>query len=170
MPIATGLYGCIPHATLTFHDGSCFVNRFRASEKKCRVTLIKIKLLEMGEITNALNLDDLVAPSLLTEDKDVISAQNNDVEGQLRIYEERYEAFLKLSKRPAVDPYHKTLQTKAIDQFMKSCIAVSKCENCGAISPKYRKDGYSKIFQRPLSQRVSKAKAGVSLKVSPCPQ
>eukprot|EP01035_Chromulina_nebulosa_P018336 gene18336-24027_t len=75
-----------------------YCHRLKASSAKTRHALIKLKLLDMGDVTNALSLDDTVQPAL------------------------------------------------------------KKCENCQARSPAYRKDGYSKIFQRPLGKRVKNDK------------
>ncbi len=51
----------------------------------------------------------------------------------------------------------KTQQRKVIDALFKSLGALKKCESCGGVSPGYRKDGYTKIFQREVSKRVRRS-------------
>jgi DNA-directed RNA polymerase I subunit RPA1 len=127
--------------------------------------LIKLQLLEMGEITNANELDDLVHQQILLEDKSEEVSHINDVEGQLKVYEERFRAFMRMPSRPRIDPYHKTLQSKVIESFIKQSMGARKCENCNSFSPKYRKDGYSKIFQKPLSSRMMKPNKAMRLEL-----
>jgi hypothetical protein len=45
---------------------------------------------------------------------------------------------------------------EVVDEFMKIIGGMKKCENCGAFSPALRKDGYSKLFQKPLNDKALK--------------
>ena len=54
------------------------------------------------------------------------------------------------------DVTYKTIQRSVIDNFFKTATAMKKCENCGAYSPAFRKDGFSKIFQKALPKRTQK--------------
>jgi hypothetical protein len=45
---------------------------------------------------------------------------------------------------------------EVVDEFMKIIGSLKKCENCGAFSPALRKDGYSKLFQKPLNEKALK--------------
>ena len=120
---------------------------------KSRYLLIKLKLLEMGEVNNALELDDLLIPSQLEIGKEKVHDSN--MQSELLLYEERYDIFKRNKKASyRIDSYHKTLQSEAIDLFFKSNNAIKKCENCGAFSPSFRKDGFTKIFQKSLPKRI----------------
>jgi hypothetical protein len=118
----------------------------------------------MGEIDKARDLVDLVQPPVLYKEKEGENDNNNffvgnqaDVDAKLRMYEERYESFRKHLSRPSVDAFTRSRQQEVIDEFYKSASAVRKCGNCDATSPSIRKDGYSKIFMRPLAARVQKS-------------
>jgi hypothetical protein len=176
------------------------------SQEKVRYFLIKLKLLEMGDIANAMALQDLLSPSQqMFEDegaeqelqgkggKGVKSAgggakgiaPSHDAEKTLREYEERYAAFAarnaakfananaaaevgvgaaaaaagvgahqQQQQKRAVDPYIRDLQAEAIDAFQKAAVAVKACENCGAHSAPLRKDGYTKLFLKPMPKRL----------------
>lgn len=117
-------------------------------------------LLEMGDVEEASTLFDSVAPSQLDkgDGEQGESTDPNNIESKLRKIEIRYKTFLQtraLKKKP--DYLIKSLQRELIDSFMKANMAIKKCENCNAFSPPIRKDGASKIFQRPIPVRQRKS-------------
>jgi hypothetical protein len=57
----------------------------------------------------------------------------------------------------------KIRQRKVIDAFYKQAQSVKKCENCGALSPQYRKDGTIKIFEKAHRQEMKKTMAMLHL-------
>ncbi|KAK9845826.1 hypothetical protein WJX81_003612 [Elliptochloris bilobata] len=63
------------------------------------------------------------------------------------------------AKAPGLDPAAQTSLTieatkAAIGAFFRQCsIAKGRCENCDAINPTLRRQGFSKIFQQPLSAK-----------------
>lgn len=125
---------------------------------KIRIFLLKLKLIEMGEYraSNALDID--MCPSAKDDNYELL-------ESKLSGFEQRYEAFRSSYARRPLDMHSKLLQRSVIEDFNRAALATRRCENddCKAISPTIRKDGHSKIFQRPISQRRSTA---VSFKVS----
>lgn len=116
----------------------------------------------MGDVNNAFELSDLVQPSVMPQESNNLQSI---IEERLKSYEERYKAFIHIPNRRPIDSYYKTLQSDIIDEMMKSCMALPKCENCGGISPKFRKDGYSKIFQRPLPKKALKPMKELKLEI-----
>ena len=42
---------------------------------------------------------------------------------------------------------------KLVHDFYKKLLSRPKCDNCGMYSPKYRKDGITKIFENPLTEK-----------------
>jgi hypothetical protein len=94
-----------------------------------------------------------------------ISSQAIDIEGKIRDVEKRYNNYLKRKGLQPAGLEIKTKQRAAIDTFLRSCVAAKKCENCGGYSPSYRKDGYSKIFQKPLSKKTQKAMQALRMKL-----
>jgi DNA-directed RNA polymerase I subunit RPA1 len=124
------------------------------SEQRVENTLTKLKLLEMGEATTANEFDTLVQPANALDDTERIL--ESDLKAQLAVYRDRYKAFVRNKKRAPANVYCKKIQRDVIESFKKACLATRKCENCGGISPTLRKDGFSKIFQKPLPKRGRK--------------
>jgi DNA-directed RNA polymerase I subunit RPA1 len=97
---------------------------------------------------------------------------SRDAENALRNYEQRYAAFAAKHshfsnvvsggegtsaaprQKRSVDPYIRDLQAEVIDTFQKAAMAVKACENCGAHTAPLRKDGYTKLFQKPMPKRL----------------
>lgn len=52
-----------------------------------------------------------------------------------------------------------------VHAFLKDMIGGRRCSSCKGVSPTYRKDGYSKIFQRPLSPKEQQQMASLGLKI-----
>jgi DNA-directed RNA polymerase I subunit RPA1 len=143
---------------------------------KIRYYLVKLKLLEMGDVSSATDLQDLLQPSqqIFDEDEDLKKDKgiSLDAERTLRSYEQRYAVFATKhahfgnvpgqpdsgnnarKQQRSVDPYIRELQAEVIDTFQKAAMAIKACENCGAHSPPLRKDGYTKLFQKPMPKRL----------------
>lgn len=155
----------------------CFYcHKLRMSNFKVRYHLVKLKLLEMGDVANAMALQDILQPSqqIFDDDKEgeQDKAMSHDAEQALRSFEQRYAAFAAKhshfsnvpgaegdasaapKQRRAVDPYIKDLQAEVIENFQKLAMGVKACENCGAHTAPLRKDGYTKLFQKPMPKRL----------------
>lgn len=127
-----------------------YCHKMKLSENKCRQVLIKLKLLQMNNLQGLEELEDLLNPLILeAKDNEKQVAHLQEIESKLKLIETMYISY---NKSKEILPFHKKLQTDIIKGFYKQAMHINKCENCNAISPKYRKDGYSKIFQRPLSK------------------
>jgi DNA-directed RNA polymerase I subunit RPA1 len=149
-----------------------YCHKLRMSQTKVRYFLVKLKLLEIGDVAAALGLQDALAPlgPLHEENADHElgrgkGGQSRDAEQILRRHESRYTAFVttasslqKVGSSPILqlgnDPYTRSLQAGVIETFHRAALAVKGCENCGAHSPPLRKDGFTKIFQRPTPKRL----------------
>lgn len=126
----------------------------------------------MGEIAEAEQIMDAVAPQSFFLDGEAGADKANedrdpsvDVERRLTDIEKRYARFVKRKKSNHVpDQYVKSLQQDLIDQCMKACLGAKKCETCSAFSPPFRKDGNTKIFQRPIPKRNRRSMEGMNLK------
>jgi DNA-directed RNA polymerase I subunit RPA1 len=143
----------------------------RMSSARVRHTLIKLKLLELGNISQYESFDELLTTPVVFDDMETSHA--SDIESKLCEYERQYAQMINVNneirKYNASTSFHnhkklikqndvtyKTIQRNVVDNFFKSAIAMKKCENCGAFSPAFRKDGFTKIFQKPLNKRVQK--------------
>ena len=143
----------------------------RISSARVRHTLIKLKLLELGNISQYESFDELLTSPVVFDDMETSHA--SDIENKLAEYERQYAQMINMNNEirkynastthhhhkkliKQSDTTYKTIQRTVVDTFFKSASAMKKCENCGAFSPAFRKDGYTKIFQKPLNKRVHK--------------
>jgi DNA-directed RNA polymerase I subunit RPA1 len=97
----------------------------------------------------------LMTPSVFKDDAsgELSAIHSKDLTAKLARIEEKYELYLKMRGSHRADGHTKGLQRALIASFLKAAIAVKKCEGCGGSSPKIRKDGFSKIYQRTLGKR-----------------
>lgn len=141
------------------------------SSARVRHTLIKLKLLELGNISQYESFDELLTTPVVFDDMETSHA--SDIESKLCEYERQYAQMINVNSEirkynastsfhnhkkliKQNDPTYKTIQRSVVDTFFKAAMAMKKCENCGAFSPTFRKDGFTKIFQKPLAKRVQK--------------
>ena len=144
------------------------------SKEKSRYILTKLKLLEMGEITAAIQFDDIFLPSQIfnNDSESNTSQKQHDNLSYIHQIENRYQIFHKLrvhnntptndtnNTNTTTNPHKptsvaiKTMQREVIETFQKDVISIRKCENCHSPAVSYRKDGSSKLFQRPGRNRV----------------
>lgn len=59
-------------------------------EDRTKQYLVKLKLLEMGELAPAANLDDMMQTPQTYDKKDETQAHMIDAQSQLKTYEDRY--------------------------------------------------------------------------------
>ena len=111
----------------TILRGKClYCDKFKLSTAKCRVYLIRLKLLEMGDVTASKNVPDLLLQPIVFEDTDKTAAI--DAENKLKTYEDCFNKFLLSKNRLPADQNIKSLQQKLIDEFYKDTCTVKKCE------------------------------------------
>jgi DNA-directed RNA polymerase I subunit RPA1 len=152
--------------------------RLRLSSIKVRHALIKLKLLELGNVREYNSFDDIVTLPTVFEDIDDEHASN--LEEKLNVYERQYLQYItmndQISKNNLLNPNNKkrikqndvvikTIQRSVIDKFLKDSVNIKKCENCGTFSNSFRKDGYSKIFQKPLPKRDANQNKAMKKKI-----
>jgi hypothetical protein len=144
------------------------IDRFRLSESKIRMALIKLKLIEMGMVKESNELEDLFIPPAIFNDSaeeatDHLASAHTILAG----YEAKYEIFLKQTNSKPTS-MTVSLQRIVLDAFQKSSIAAKKCESCGGFSPPLRKDGSTKLFEKPLQKRLRKSMQGMKMKLKVC--
>ena len=140
------------------------------SDKTVRYYLVRLKLLQMGELDTAKEFTDLIVPPVIFTDKEGAAGDNlfmdtsGDIESKIHLYEDRYRMYLRNPRRASPDVFSRAHQQEVIDQFYTAASGVVKCENCGAFSPTIRRDGFTKIFRRPLNKRVQKSMDAMKFK------
>lgn len=126
---------------------------------------LRLKLLEMGETAAAKELCDLVDKPVVFNEKEGSNKEgasffldnSADVQAQLKLYEERYKVYKRNPNRVLPDSFSRALQQEVVDEFSKAAASTRACGNCSAISPSIRKDGWAKIFMRPLRSFFNRA-------------
>ncbi len=130
----------------------------------------------MKDTDLANRLDDLLTPP---SKENLIEGEDSSRVSSLKEYEERrlnllnkiekrfasYEKKLVRDQVQEVDNTIRYQQRQVIDAFYKAAMSAKRCENCQAFSPALRKDGYSKIFQKPLQKRLERAMSAMRMKV-----
>jgi hypothetical protein len=140
---------------------------FRVSEERIKITLMKLKLLEIGEFQKCSELDNLVFDSSpMFSDAD--SSLPNNPEQLFARYETLYEQRIASDVKLPSDSLIVKLQRELIDSFNKEALACKRCDGCGSFSPALRKDGTSKIFEKPLAKRLRKSMSGMKLSLKVC--
>jgi DNA-directed RNA polymerase I subunit RPA1 len=151
----------------SFLHHSFLFDRFRLSESKIRLALIKLKLIEMGMVKESNELEDLfIPPAIFNDSAEEATDHLEHAHTKLAEYEEKYANFLQhTTSKP--NSLTISLQRAVLDAFQKSSIASKKCESCGGFSPPLRKDGYTKLFEKPLQKRLRKSMQGMKMKLKP---
>ena len=141
------------------------------SSTRVRYALIKLKLLELGNLAEYESFDDLITAPVVFDDMENMHA--TDLENKLIEYEKQY--LMMIARNVEISKYNerksfihhkkfirqtdvtiKSTQRSVIDGFLKLAVNTKKCENCGSFSPGFRKDGFSKIFQKAMPKRLAK--------------
>lgn len=162
-----------------------YCHTLRIAQSRTRQTLVKLKLLEMGELDLAKKMDDMVVPPtkenlLDVADENIVDQLKRfeqQLEDKLRQIERRYELYKRQEtarrERGETEPsatarqsnYIKLEQRAVLDAFYRIAMSTKKCENCGAFSLPLRRDGYAKIFQRPLQKRLERTMTAMRMRL-----
>lgn len=136
-------------------------HRFRLNQTVVNLYECKLRLLQYGLLLEASEVADL---TLATAEDDVEDRpEDRTVEAARTLMSKRTaytnDAIAKAIKEgrtssggvrtPAIAAERKAV----IKEFYKLLAARNKCDNCGMFSPKFRKDGYSKIFEIELGAK-----------------
>jgi DNA-directed RNA polymerase I subunit RPA1 len=112
----------------------------------------KLKLIHAGMLVEASSLDMILSFKQMKDDEN--ESEQKPVEGTAAIID-KIDDFVKESfKNKTIKMFTKT--TLIIDALRKlekeflAAIPPHTCQNCGGASPKYRKEGLTKIFEKPL--------------------
>lgn len=120
----------------------------------------------MGEFEACESLDDLFVPAtIFTEEGERTTAA--DIESRLKHYESMFETYKTraATRRNAFDPNKENIHRALVEEFYRAAQSARKCENCGAFSPSLRKDGFTKIFERPLAKKLQRSMDGMRIKL-----
>jgi len=131
-------------------------HRFRIPVGKIEVTLLKLKMLEIGDFQKCSEIDNIVAEGSFFGDS--AESNNSKIYGE---FERCYENYIGANSKMPSDSLISRMQREIIDAFNKEAQACKQCDYCNSYSPALRKDGNSKIFEKPLAKRLRKSMSGM---------
>ncbi|KAJ3302464.1 hypothetical protein HDV03_004952 [Kappamyces sp. JEL0829] len=150
-----------------------YCHKLRLSSVVVALYAAKFKLLRSGLLMEANAIDELidVKPRKKPDDDDDHDDSDGETEvGGVDTILSKIEKFVEssLAKTPKSSSKKNTLTTDALRklerQFLLS-IPSDSCQNCRGQSPKYRPEGCTKIFQKPLAAKKSATMAARGLSI-----
>ncbi|BFZ63239.1 hypothetical protein YB2330_004359 [Saitoella coloradoensis] len=141
-----------------------YCHHFRLAKTEVHRYACKLRLIDAGLLIEAEDLDLLQAKVKKGRKKAETKDEEDDEEtddDDADSFMERRDKYVRDCLRRA-GPY-KTKKTTMLGEarrrlildFLKKLGSRKKCDNCQAISPSYRKDGYAKIFEMPLNKKAA---------------
>ncbi|KAG0242760.1 hypothetical protein BGX31_011589 [Mortierella sp. GBA43] len=122
--------------------------------------IAKIQLLNKGRFLESKDVDSISVTSRKSKGSDSMEVDGEESVMSEDEYIARLETFVQTClKRPVHghEDYKTTVvndeRKRVIADFYRRAIAKKKCENCACFSPTFRKDGYAKIFEKPLTKK-----------------
>lgn len=137
-----------------------YCHGFKVAQTRVHEYECKLKLIQYGLLPELTEFEAIVAQEAFSS--------NADSDSTLEDAKKNREAFINSAIIKAIEDGRTTtsgLNTSIIQeerktlirQFYKEIVLKSACSNCKMICPKFRKDGYSKIFELGLSDKDFKA-------------
>ncbi|ODM18657.1 hypothetical protein SI65_05274 [Aspergillus cristatus] len=142
-----------------------YCHRFQMSRVQINAYVCKLRLLQYGLVDEAGVIDsmgtgktdkkkskDEGSDSEEEDEEDLIERRNTYVKKCIR--EAQASGRLKGLMAGAKNPIATEQRRTVVKEFFKDIVSFKKCANCSGISPGYRRDRYSKIFRKPLSEKA----------------
>ena len=155
---------------------SClYCHHFRLNSLAVNAYALKLKLLQYGLIDEAYKLDDIKLDAVTlhkSHEEDGIEGENEEDNESDKKNSEADNKKLMIKRKEYVDlciakalsegrttergTFTATVNAERkqlIHDFHKRLLSRPKCDNCGMYSPKFRKDGFTKIFETALNEK-----------------
>ncbi|KAG0308698.1 hypothetical protein BGZ98_007169 [Dissophora globulifera] len=139
-----------------------FCHHFRMSKVETHRFIAKLQLLNKGHFLESKDVDSIPVVSKKSRggnSMDVDGEEEEEVMGEDE-YIAKVDAFVQkcLRKKTHGPEGYKTTvvndeRRRVIADFYRRATAKRKCENCSTFSPTFRKDGFAKIFEKPLTKK-----------------
>ncbi|KAF9919290.1 hypothetical protein BX616_009322 [Lobosporangium transversale] len=121
----------------------------------------KLRLLNRGRFLESKEIDNISVTSRKIKDNGDMETDDNKEEilGEDE-YIAKLDTYVEACLKKAVhghEDYKTTVvndeRKRVIAEFYRRATNVKKCNNCATFSPTFRKDGYAKIFEKPLTKK-----------------
>lgn len=154
---------------------SClFCHRFRLKSSEVHLYACKLKLLQYGLIDESYQLENIRLDQMIDdneaeegEEDEVLGGKTKNSSGTQQLLKElkaKRNEFVEISIAKSISDGRTTEngtftatvndERKAlIHDLYKKLLSRPKCDNCGMFSPKFRKDGFTKIFEVALTEK-----------------
>ncbi|KAF9364256.1 hypothetical protein BGX34_002079 [Mortierella sp. NVP85] len=136
-------------------------HRFRMSKTETHRFIAKIQLLNKGRFLESKDVDTIsVTTRRSKQESDSMEVDGEETVLSEEEYIARLNLFVQTCLRRSVhghEDYKTTVvndeRKRVIADFYRRAVAKKKCENCACFSPTFRKDGFAKIFEKPLGKK-----------------
>ncbi|KAI1321572.1 hypothetical protein EDD11_003052 [Mortierella claussenii] len=138
-----------------------FCHQFRMSRSETHRFISKLRLLNKGRFLESKEIDNIpVTGKKGHGDDDMeVDGEKDEILGEDE-YIAKLDAFVDKCLQKAIHG-HEDYKTTVVNDERKCIIAdfyrratnMRKCNNCATFSPTFRKDGYAKIFEKPLTKK-----------------
>ncbi|KAL1960848.1 hypothetical protein VTO42DRAFT_5831 [Malbranchea cinnamomea] len=151
--------------------GQCiYCHRFRLSRSEinsyvCKLRLLQYGLVEEAAVVGEMELKKGKGKHARSDSEDSEDEDEEDLIKRRNAYVKKCIANLLGSRsqqhlQGAKSPVASEQRREIVRQFLKDVSSAKKCASCNGISPSYRRDRYSKIFRKPLTQKAKAAMSG----------
>lgn len=173
VPVYNPLF--FPQLYLFVRATCVFCQNFKMKSTEVHRYACKLKLLQYGLTRESQQIDDFQLGSSGNAKEDAFDAmetelskkKDDDSAYDMERLRKRREAFVQKSIANAMAEGRTTEEgihtasvgeerKRVINNFYSVVRGMGHCDNCKMISPKYRKDGFAKIFEQPLSTKDQK--------------
>ncbi|KAF9314564.1 hypothetical protein BGZ91_005974, partial [Linnemannia elongata] len=149
-----------PQMYQVLRSACLFCHQFRMSKCETHRFIAKLQLLNKGRFLESKEIDNIPVSIKKGRSKDAMEIDGQDSLLTEDEYIANVDAFVQKCLKNAVhghEDYKTTVvndeRKRVIADFYRRATAKKKCENCFAFSPSYRKDGFAKIFEKPLTNK-----------------
>lgn len=145
-----------PHMYV-FLRGSCvFCHKFKLGRTEANLFECKLRLLQYGLLVECDKLEEIRVEDIAEDDEDD-QGEDDDQSGLVAERNMFVDQCIKnLSKAYVKGPPTGLIlesRKNIVKQVYLKLVSKPKCANCKMFSPAYRKDGFSKLFEKPLTDK-----------------
>lgn len=149
------------HMYVLLRSACLYCHRFRLRYLETHLFECKLKLLQYGLVLEASDIEDLSLSNASMVDPEAGELPNEKdneklIEARNKFVEQAIAAAIASGQAPQSGVRTPNIfqeRKNVIKQFYSRLLSRAKCDNCGMFSPKFRKDGLTKIFETALSDR-----------------
>jgi DNA-directed RNA polymerase I subunit RPA1 len=146
-----------------------FCHQFKLASLEVHRYSLKLKLIQHGLLAESIDFDDIRLEGAVDLDENEDEEEGFSSKAQkdpksISELKEKRQLFVDTAIAKALSEGRTTahgIQTTSVNEerkalvheFYKKLLARPKCDNCKMFSPKFRKDGFTKLFEQPLTQK-----------------